>query len=234
MSTPTKKKFMLNTKDMATGSGKIRPVLEPGNNVIKINDITFDQTPYDKDAYNILLHVEGKPVEGSFDGFLIDPKNSNGPRYKGQVGRVRFAPFPYKDATLPSGREISRDQEVLKSMIYLSEVLDCRDELDMIEADDIFEFMKSVKEVITGNGSSAYFNACIAGREWENKEGYINNDLFLPRMSKDGIPLEALDKESSRLVKFNKAEHIRPIKGKKDSVLSFEPKENNNGSDFEL
>jgi hypothetical protein len=223
----------LNTKDMTAGSGKTRPVISVGNQKLKINNITFDQTPYDKDAYNILLHVEGKPVEGDFDGFLVDSKKSDGPRYKGQVGRVRFSPWPYKDAELPSGRSISRDTEVLKAMIYLSEVLDCRDELDMIEADDIFDFMKSVKEVMTGSGSSAYFNACIGGREWENKEGYVNNDLFLPRMSKNGIPIEALDKDSSRLVKFNKDEHIKPIK-KKDDVSSFEPKENNNGSDFEL
>jgi len=233
MNTPIKKKSMLNTKDMTAGSGKTRPVLDPGNNVIKINDITFDQTPYDKDAYNILLHVEGKPVEGAFDGFLINPQKSDGPRYKGQVGRVRFAPWPYKDAELPSGRSVSRDTEVLKSMIYLSEVLDCRDELDMIEADDIFDFMKSVKEIIVGKDSSVYFNACIGGREWENKEGYINNDLFLPRMSKSGIPIEALDKDPSRLAKFNKDEHVKALK-KKDDVASFEPKESANGSDFEL
>ena len=33
-----------------------------------------------------------------------------------------------------------------------------------------------------------------------DKDGYINLDLFLPRMSKDGVPLEALDKENSRLL----------------------------------
>ena len=93
--------------------------------------------------------------------------------------------------------------------------------------------MVSANTLITGNGPSAYFNACVGGREWENKEGYINNDLFLPRMSKDGIPIEALDKDPSRLVEFNKDVHIKPIK-KKDDVESFEPKTKNTGSDFEL
>ena len=50
---------MLNTKDMSVGSvAEAKPVIGPGNNVIKINSITFDVTPYDPDAYNIVLHVE--------------------------------------------------------------------------------------------------------------------------------------------------------------------------------
>ena len=33
-------------------------------------------------------------------------------RHEGQVGRVRYSQYPYKDTTLASGREISRDQEI--------------------------------------------------------------------------------------------------------------------------
>ena len=234
MNTTTKNKNMLNTKDMTAGSGKVRPVIDPGNHVLRINDITFDKTPYDPEAYNILLHVETKPVGGEFEGFLTDPTNEKSPRYEGQVGRVRFGPWPYKDAELPSGRKIFKDTEVLKSMIYLSEVLNCRSELDAIEVLTIEEFMVEANKLFTSSkGSTDFINACVAGREWENKDGYINNDLFLPRMSKNGIPLEATDKENSRLLEFNREEHIKPIK-KKDDVASFEPKEKNNGSDFEL
>ncbi|MBE18153.1 MAG: hypothetical protein CMH79_05275 [Nitrospinae bacterium] len=236
MSVNTKNKTMLSTKDMAAGGGKVRPVLNPGNQVVKINNITFDQTPYDKDAYNITLHVETEPVKGEFEGFLVDPSNANGPRYEGQVGRVRFSPWPYKDADLPSGRKVSRDTEVLKSMIYLSEVLDMRDELDAIEASSIEEFMVEANKLFCeGPGCTVFFNACVAGREWENKEGYVNNDLFLPRMSKDGIPLEALNKENSRLLSFNKENHIIPVKKKNtdENVNSFEPN-GAGGDDFEL
>jgi len=234
MSTQSKQKTMLSTKDMAAGSGKIRPVLDPGNQVIRINDVTYDQTPYDKEAYNIVLHVETNPVSGDFEGFLTDAEDQKSPRYEGQVGRIRFSPWPYKDAKLPSGREISRDTEVLKSMIYLSEVLNCRDELDMIEAETIEDFMVSVNKLFTGEKPSEFFNACIGAREWENKDGYTNNDLFLPRMSKKGIPLEALEKENPRLLEFDKDEHIVPLKKKEeDNVKSFEPKTNKD-NDFEL
>ena len=190
---------MLSTKDMSAGSGNVKPVIGVGNQKVKINSITFDVTPYDADAYNIVLHVESEPVQGEFNGFLKDMNNPNGPRYEGQVGRVRFSPYPYKDATLPSGREINRDTEVLKSMVYLSEVLNKREELDKIEANTIEVFMIECNKLFS---NSEYFNACIGGREWENKEGYVNYDLFLPRMSKDGIPLEELNKENSRLLTF--------------------------------
>ena len=161
---------MLSTKDMSAGSGSIKPVLGPGNQVVRINSISFDQTPYDADAYNIVLHVESEPVQGEFQGFLKDMNNPNGPRYEGQVGRVRFSPYPYKDATLPSGREVSRDTEVLKAMVYLSEVLDKREALDKIEAQTIENFMVECNKLFS---NSEFFNACLGAREWENKEGYI-------------------------------------------------------------
>jgi len=221
---------MLSTKDMNAGSGKARPVISVGNQKVKINSITFDQTPYDREAYNVVLHVESEPVGGEFEGFLVDSNNPNGARYKGQVGRVRLSPYPFKDATLPSGREVSRDTEVLRAMIYLSEVLGKRDELDSIEANTIEEFMESADKVLSGD---TFINACIGGREWENKEGYINYDLFLPRNSRDGVALEALDTENSRLFKFSKEEHVRELK-KTQTTSSFEPASSNAGDDFDL
>ena len=114
---------MLSTKDMATGSGKVRPIMNAGNNLVKINSITMDQTPWDKEAYNITLHVETEDQGADFDGFLIDRNNESAGRYKGQIARVRVSPFPYKDTMLPSGREISMEKEILKTMIFVSEVL---------------------------------------------------------------------------------------------------------------
>jgi hypothetical protein len=199
-----KTKAMLNTKDMQVGSGKARPVLGPGNHEIRINKITYDVTPYDKDAHNIMLHVESKPVGGEFEGFLRDQNNPTLGRYEGQVGRVRMSPYPFKDATLPSGREINKDQEVLKSMIFLGEVLNMREDLDSIEAETIEDFMTECASLFSNQEKgSAWMNSCLASREWENKEGYVNYDLFLPRMSKDGIPLEELNKENSRLLTFD-------------------------------
>ena len=233
------KKVMLNTKDMSAGSGRIKPVLEPGNHVVKINSITLDQTPYDADSYNIHLHVETEPITGDFEGFFRDYNNQSLGRYEGQVGRVRISPFPFKDTTLPSGREISRDQEILKHMITLGETLDMRDELDSINAQTIEDFMRECNDLFTqSEKGSKFINMCIGGREWENKEGYINNDLFLPRISKDGIAMETLDKENSRLLKFDRAVHVKALIKKDTSPNGTEEipfkADSGSGSDFEL
>jgi len=229
---------MLNTKDMSVGSGKTRPLMGPGNNQVRINSITFDQTPYDREAYNVNLHMETNPIGGEFEGFFRDKNNESKGRYEGQIGRVRVSPFPFKDTTLPSGREISRDQEILKSMIFIAETLGKRDELDSIEAQTMEDFIAKCNTLFS---NSDFFNVCLASREWENKEGYINNDLYLPKLSKDGIPAEQLKMEgdNSRLIKFDAATHVKPVI-KKDAPSSngqsnFEPKPASvSGSDFDL
>ena len=234
-----KKKNMLNTKDMSAGSGRTRPVLEPGNHKLKINSITLDQTPYDAESYNIHLHVETEPVGGDFEGFFRDYNNQSLGRYEGQVGRIRISPFPFKDTTLPSGREIQRDQEILKHMITLGETLDMRDELDSINAETIEDFMKECNNLFTqSEKGSKLLNMCVGGREWENKEGYVNNDLFLPRISKDGIPMEGLDKENSRLLQFDRAVHVKALVKKDTSSngadeIPFKA-DSGSGNDFEL
>ena len=223
---------MLNTKDMQVGTGKARPLIGPGNNVVKINAITLDQTPYDSDAFNLNLHVETEPVSGDFEGFFRDKDNESLGRYEGQIGRVRMSPYPYKDTTLPSGREINRDQEILKAMIFLSEVMNKRSELDQVEAETIETFIDKANTILC----SQYFNVCLASREWENKEGYINNDLYLPKLSKDGIPAEAMDVEtsSSRLIAFDKATHVRPVQKKAESNTTTASTNNGVVDDFEL
>ena len=228
---------MLSTKDMSVGSGKARPLMGPGNTIVRINSITMDKTPWDAEAFQIHLHMESQPVGGEFEGFLRDQNNDSLGRYEGQIGRVRMSPFPYKDTTLASGREIQKDQEILKAMIFVSEVLDKRTALDSIEAATIEDFIGGCNKLFA---NSEFFNVCLASREWENKEGYINNDLYLPKLSKDGIPMEATDKENSRLISFDKAAHVRSIATSGSSngstaTKSFEPAASANGtSDFEL
>ena len=230
-----KSKVMLNTKDMSAGSGRIKPVLDPGNHVVRINSITLDQTPYDADSYNIHLHVETEPVGDTFEGFFRDYNNQSLGRYDGQIGRIRISPFPFKDTTLPSGREINKDQEILKHMITLGETLGMRDGLDSIEAETIEDFMTECGKLFTGDKGSKFLNMCIGGREWENKEGYINNDLFLPRISKDGIAMEAIEAENSRLLKFDRAIHVKALvkKDKSNEEIPFTA-DSGSGSDFEL
>ena len=70
----------------------------------------------------------------------------------------------------------------------------------------------------------------------ENKDGYINNDLYLPKLSKAGIPLEALGVENSRLITYNVNDknHYRPVIVKEvPATNAFEPAPAS-GDDFDL
>lgn len=225
---------MLSTKDMSAASGKEKPVIGTGNHKVKINSISFDKTPYDANAYNIILHVETEPITGDFQGFLKDMNKPDGPRYEGQVGKVRYSPYPYKDTTLPSGKEISRDTEVMKAMIFLAEALDKRAGLDAIQASTIEEWMVKCDKLLSG---PTYVNVCLGSREWENTEGYINNDLYLPKISKEGVPIEALNVEKSKLLIFdsNNTNHLRKVEKKNSPTTNqFEPASTGSGDDFDL
>ena len=83
---------------------------------------------------------------------------------------------------------------------------------------------------------TGFINACLGAREWENKEGYVNNDLFLPKMNKEGVPLEALETENSKMLTFDKTntQHFRPLMKKESTAAaSFEPAKAK-GDDFDL
>jgi hypothetical protein len=227
---------MLSTKDMSAGSGKVKPVIDAGNQELKINSITLNAPPYDKEAYDLQINVESRPVTGEFEGFLHDMNNPNGPRYEGQVGRVSFQRYAYANTTLPSGREINRDAEIMKSLIYMAEQVGKRSELDAIEAQTIEQFVTSASAILSGN---TYYNFCIAGREWENKEGYVNLQLFLPKRSRDGVLIERLDVDNSNIVTFDRAKHIVALKNKSTNTATttstFEPVAGTvSGDDFDL
>jgi len=221
---------MFSTKNVS--ANRVSPVIGPGNHKVKINSLSFDPTPYDPQAFNITLNVETEPVGGEFQGFLVDADNQNGPRYKGQVGRVRMSPYPYKDTTLPTGRKIVAADEMVKAIAFLADVTGKRDEVDMIEANSLEQFANACKQIFR---NTEYINACIGGREWENNDGYVNVDLHLPRLSKAGLPLEAVGSTAGRLLTFNYDEHVRKlVKKEAASTSGFEPTSGNSGDDFDL
>lgn len=219
---------MLSTKEIKTSNGN-SPVLKPGNHVVKINAVYLSVPPYNSDAYDLVFEVESEPVGGDFKGFLIDSNNENGPRYQGQVARVNSQRYPFADTVLKNGNEINRDQEILKMLVKIAEALDLRDSLDQITAGNIEEFVKRANQIFK-NGK--YFNICIAGREWENNQGYINYNLFLPKFNKNKLALENLDIEDSKLIQFNEEEHIIKIKAK--TISNFSSDAEDDDDDFDL
>ena len=223
----------LSTEDLGNGGTGLPKTISPGNKVLKINNIELEDFKFIEKAYHLVLHVETEPKGDDFQGFLKDTNQPDGPRYAGQVGKVRFHPYPYKDNILPNGNEISRDTEVMKGMVFLAEALDKRKELDNIQANTIEEFMAACNGLFS---NSNYVNMCLGSKEWINKDGYINDDLFLPKISKGNVPIETIDAEPSKLIIFNtddKNHYKKAIKKESDEVSQFEPAKAS-GNDFDL
>lgn len=195
---------MYNSKNISLEFGGVKPVISPGNHVVKINDVVAMPAPYDADALNVFFYLETEPIQGEFSGFLIDRNNENGPRYKGQIGRVSLSRYPYKDTTLPNGAKINGQEELTKGITMMAEVMGVRDDLDQIFAETAEEYISKVKEIFV---SDTYYNACIGGKEYE-KDGYTNYYLFFPK-PQGGVnyPLSPLT-DTSSLIEFDANAHI--------------------------
>jgi len=72
-----------------------------------------------------------------------------------------------------------------------------------------------------------FVKMCVAGREYMNKAGYMNYDLYLPRAGRGQSSIESTDRELSKLIAFDSEAHIK--KAKTESVSSFSA-----GSDDDL
>jgi len=212
---------MISTKDIpGGGGGKTPKTLQPGNATIKVNGIYLDTVPWDKEAYNLMLDCEGTDLGAEFEGFFIDKTNEGLGRHKGQVGRVRSSQWAYQDKTLPGDIIIMRDVEITKFLKNLAVATDC---LAWYEGQDgKHETIESLVEKMNEDAPFAdkFVNTCLGGREYENKAGYTNFDLFFPKFSKAGIPFEDSTADSTgRVYNFDATEHI--IKKKVKAVDEF-------------
>ncbi len=172
---------MLNTKDMTVGSGKVRPLMGPGNRQVRINQISFDKTPYDSDAYNVNLHMETRPVGGDFEGFFRNKDNESEGRYEGQIGRVKASQYAFADGETKSGIKIERDRSLLIWLKNFSAALGITDwftEQDN-KHETIEDFVKAFNK--TAPYQNKYLYTCLAGKEYENKSGYIAYDCWFAK-----------------------------------------------------
>ena len=183
------------------------------------------------------LNVEGPDMGEDFEGFFIDKDDPTQGRYKGQVGRIRFSEFPYADGETKSGIIIKRDDEILKAINNICKALSMQSWLE--GQDNKHDTIQSLVSQLNADKpfTGKYLRACIAGREYQNKQGYTNHDLYLPKWSKEGLAYESADVEEalSKVVKFNVDVHIK--KSKTDVVQSFgdaTPTTSNVAGDFEL
>lgn len=223
---------MISTKDIPTGGGKTPKTLQPGNAKIKINKIYLEKFPFGEDAYNLMLDCEGVDLGADFEGFFVDKNDEGAGRHTGQVGRVRANQWAFEDKELPSGIKISRDIEITKLLKNLAIATGC---LAWYEAEDgKHETIESLVEKMNDDApfAGAFMSVCLGGREYENKAGYTNYNLFLPKYSKSGVPFEAADLNSGKVYSYNEADHI--VRKKVKEVDSFAAGGSNTGAKKEF
>jgi len=221
----------LSTKNIKTdGDGGVSKTLDPGTNLCKINNVTLEEFKFLPGSYNVMLHLEGEDLGADFQGFFIDKNNETLGRHKGKVGKVKATEWAFADGETKSKVPVSRDKEMMKFLKQLCTSLGC---LKWFDAQD--EKHDTIQSLYTAFNKdkpfgNTFFRFCIGGKEYTNRGGYKAFELFLPKYSKEGTPIEGDDVQVSKLIKYNEADHIR--RKKEEKVEGFG--ETKSGSDFEL
>ena len=208
----------LDGKDIPDSSGGGTPkTLQPGNTVIKINGISLKTEPFPGDPVNVILQCEGEDMGETFQGFVYDKNKPELGSAKGQVGKVRGAPYNFIDGKTTGGvtKDKSKDMLIwLKQFCKATGLISWLDEQSHDTVEEFFEQIEKDKPF-----KDVWLNACLAGKTYINKEGFTNYDLFLPFFNAKQVPLEVIGATPSKLIKFSEEMHIKKSKKKADSEI---------------
>jgi hypothetical protein len=215
-------------KKVGSNSGTSK-VIQPGNVVARIVDIKLDVPPYDTNSYNIMLNLETMPIlEEGFEGLAIDKDIPELGNYKGQVARVQTQQYAYSDYTNKDGKVLKRDDAMFRWIWNFAKEIGASKDLieNDIQADSIEDYLEAAKKYLIN--PEKYINFCIAGSEYENKAGYIQHRLFLPKLEKGKLPYELVadGEKPSKLITFNESVHIKKKKPS-ETIESFSGRDNN-------
>ena len=203
----------LSTTDLTTegGTGKgIPKTIGPGNHELKINSVRLDSFRFIEGAYHLILDMETKPIDG-FEGFLRDRDDESKGKYEGQIGRVKASQYAFADGETKSGIKIQRDRSILMFLKNLSNALGITDwftEQDN-KHETIEEFVKAFND--TAPYQDKYLHTCLAGKEYENKSGYIAYDCWFAK-AKNKMYGYTPNPEAVQV--YDESKHLRKIENK--------------------
>lgn len=209
---------MISTK-VSSSSGPSK-IIQPGNAKCKINSVTLESVPYKEGAYHVCLHLETEPVtEEGFEGLLVNKDDANGPRYEGQVARVKTSEWAYSDGETKTGIKVSRDTEIVRVIENICKQTGCLKWLE--ENDNVFNTIEELVIAFSNDKpfKNKYMNFCIGAREYVNKAGYNSYDMHLIRPERGQLSFQSVDAESIKVPTFDSDKHIK--KAKSESVSSF-------------
>jgi hypothetical protein len=206
----------LSTTDLGKEGGSGLPkTIAPGNSTLKINSVALEDFKFIQNAYHLVLNVETEPIEG-FEGFLIDKDNESLGRYAGQIGRVKASQYAFADGKTKTGIEVQRDRSILIFLQKLCKTLGINDWF--VSQDDAHDTIEDFVEAFNRDKpfKDKYFDACVAGKEYEGKSGYTNYDMWFPR---DGKGVYAIASKGGAVLPYNETEHLKKMETK--TVTSF-------------
>jgi hypothetical protein len=214
-------------------SGGVPKILQPGTHYCRITDVYLDAPAYDKESYFVVLKLEGVDRGDEFEGLDVDKNNPSLGKYRGQIGNVKSARYPFSTYTY-EGRVIQRDNQIYNWMNNVAKQMGILQKMNEkgVEGDTIEEYVMEVRKYLIDPELWGYFT--VGGAEYFN-EGYStpNYRLFFPKVEarKNLYPFSALeddDRKSLNLIAYDHEAHIVPSKDKpeteeKKEVQSFEP-----------
>lgn len=206
---------MLSTKNINVEAGGMssNKSLSPGNVTAKINYISLEDFEMKEGASFMILHLEGQPEEGDFEGFFIDKDRPELGRALGKLGRVRHHQYAYADGETKRGM-VYKNDEILRA---IKQLCIATDSVSWLESQD--EKHATIESLINQFNSDAPFkdkwlDFCLAGREYVNKNGYTDYSLYLPRFIKKSVPYEKHGLDSGNLIQYDETQHLKKVESK--------------------
>jgi hypothetical protein len=198
--------------------------LLPGTQSARIVNVMLEAPPFDASSYYVIVQLEGPDKGLEFEGFLYDKDAPDGPRYKGQIGRVKSSRYTFKDGETKTGRPVYKDEQIARFISNLCFGLGESAKLWLNDVDGKFDTIEDLVEdfnkmLQTTGYTNEYFNFVVASKEYI-KDGYTRHDLFFPGYEKGKVFIEKEGIVPSRLIVFNESLHI--IKAEPKPAASFE------------
>jgi len=198
----------LSTDDLGNSGSGLPKTINPGNKVLKINNVELEQFKFIDNAYHLILHVETEPIEG-FEGFALDKDNPDRGHFKGQIGRIKASQYAFADGETKTGIKIQRDRSILMFLQNLCKTMGINDWMsaqhnkhDTIEA-FVEEFNK------TAPIKDRYLEFCIAGKEYVGRTGYTNYDMWLPKAENGKYAFGEV--EEGKVIRYDESKHLKKL-----------------------
>ena len=202
----------LSTKDLGTEStgGGLPKTIAPGNHELKINAIRLEEFRFIDNAYHLMLEMETKPIDG-FEGFMRDRDDESKGRYEGQIGRVKASQYAFADGETKSGIKIERDNSIMIFLKNFSAALGITDWFH--EQDNKHETIEDFVAYYNENApyQDKYLHCCLAGKEYQNKSGYIAYDCWFAKAQNRQY---GYSPKAESVLTYDESKHLRKLENK--------------------